>query len=1379
MCRLSAFFGAPICAADLVTRPSRSIITQSFDARERMTGDASTPGYLNGDGFGLGWYSNQMDDPVPCVYRQARPAWNDPNLSSIAEKVYTRVLFAHVRAASPGLDVSEGTCHPFRYGRFLWMHNGGLGNFTKLRRSLLSALGPVAFDYAVTHGSSDTALCFAVFLNQIDDYMAPLPPDSLRNVLETTIAIIHKAITDQNDTSTSLLNFVVSDGETLVASRYVINLNDENAKPASLYYACGNSYQSDGTAPGNFAMMHTDRRPTLAIISSEPLTESRADWVPVPRNFCIVITKSIHILLSPVRSCHTQPSHTSDDRLTRILSNLTIPKTPTDYRISSRARKPERPSRLPDPNSANSSTAFMCPVGAAVRATVTTPCFSVLCCTIMDRFLFSGGNNGLVHVWDMDENRQHCVLETGTNAVLSLLPCQHQRTLVVGTSASSVLLYRLTDRNVFTFSLSVYCEGMGDVLSFALCGNRLFAGFSGASLRCIVDDITANFDQSITHPTNTTQPNPDSKAPLKLNASDVGYEFAPSRQAVENCGFIFALVPCLDGRFLCTGCGDGVLRIWDVAREECVQARNDHSGAILTLAMYEDPSTTMLFSGSRDCSIKIWIWDGDKGFICKRTLRKHKDEIVFLAIADKVLVSGSADGNVCVWCIDSMKLLCQYRDDTLKAGAVSHEYNCLFTATNEGGIHLRDLISIDIDNTCQDKEEVLNEIFDSIPSSVSFESRVPETNLVPKFSFKSANPKLSSAPDARDMSRSGLRRLPMRGTDQPHKNDIMSAGDGADSSLESLNASDDTQDESNDTEKRAIISDAADDSDDTELLLPGVRNEIVIPPPMAAVPNSISESSDDDNGADAAQKSTDAMKALNEDYEANKETIFGDNTLIRSSRISAHAFEKRLMQEVLRQLISFPTVSTSSEHRESCWEGARYIGRFLEGMGASVKYVNTSERGYEGDIFGEIPSKLSTKEARLLALESDSNPVVLGRFASANPDAPTITFYGHYDVMPAFNLKEWNSDPWKMEMRDGYLYGRGATDNKGPITAMIFAVKKLMEKSPNGLDVNVVLVLQGEGEASNNGFKQCILSHKHWFENTQLILTSNSTWIGENRPCLTYGFRGIVELLVTVTGGKRNLHSGVDGGAIVEPMNDLLSAVGTMADGSGSVCIPGFYDDVRPLSAEDRDRIRTVEFDLEEYRDCTGVHRLRAESSVELLESRWRKPSVSVTSIETSNGSGFFSVVPRSVSAKVSIRFVPDQDPKKIEIAVREHLQYEMRRRRSPNNLKVECLNTGDWWVGDANGEEFQIAARAVRSVWGVEPAYVCEGGSMPLFSFLGKTLNAPIVQVPLGQFTDGAHLPNERIRELNLYKGKEVLQHIIAEVAEKGGLSGHHIQST
>lgn len=1329
-----------------------------------MTGDASTPGYLNGDGFGLGWYSTQPNDPIPCVYRQARPAWNDPNLSSIAEKVYTRVLFAHVRAASPGLDVSETTCHPFRHGRYLWMHNGGLGCFNRLRRRILSQLGPVAFDYAVTHGSSDTALCFAIFLDQIEDYMAPLSPDTLRSFLQVTVATIESAVRQENDTTTSLLNFVVSDGETLVASRYVIDITDESAKAASLYYACGNSYQSDGSAPGNYAMMHTDRRPTLAILSSEPLTESRADWVPVPRNSCIVITKSMHILLSPIRAA---PSQSPDDRLARILSNLTIPKTPKDYPVSPRLRRSERNSRPRELTVLSPRNAVICPVGTAVRATVSSPCHAVLCCTIMGHLLCSGGNNGLVHVWDIEENHQHSVLETGSQAVLALLASPDQRTLVVGTSASIVMLYHLVDGKRLDLSLSICCEGMGDVLSLALCGNSLFAGFSDAGLRCVVRDIstcdqTRELDSALTIPNSKT-------TSRYVTFADVGHEFVSHTHIIEHRGFIFALVPCLKGRFLCTGCGDGVLRIWDVALKECVQTRNDHSGAILALAVFEVPQGTMLFSGSRDCSVKVWVWDGNKSFICKRTLRKHKDEVIFLAVGGDKLVSGSADGSICVWCVDTMRLICQYRDHSMKAGALSYEHNSLFTASDEGNIQLRDIVSMETDIFTRDMNKTTTELINSLPSSVSFETQEPRSETTSSISMKNPTPKSDSPCEQTDC----IETCPGWTSKNTHQLDLDDIPEVNCAGLSAVNMFlEGTKNKTynqrdNGSTKDIIISEAAEeDSDDTEVLLPGVRNEVVLPPPMGTVFGNNAGSTDEEIDED---EQNNMCEKANVESTENGTICLGTHLHFQKNMggVSAQTLEKRLMQEVLRKLISYPTVSTSPEYRESCWEGARYLGRFLEGMGASVKYVNTSTRG-PSESRDEIPSKLSTKEARLLALESDSNPVVLARFASANPSASTITFYGHYDVMPAFDSEAWKTGPWEMEMKDGYLYGRGATDNKGPITAMIFAVKKLMEESPNGIGVNIVLVLQGEGEASNNGFKQCLLSHKHWFERTCLILTSNSTWIGEDRPCLTYGFRGIIELLVTVTGGRRNLHSGVDGGAIAEPMNDLISVVGAMVDGSGAVCIPGFYDDVRPLSEEDRERIKNLQFDLQEYKECTGVDRITADCSTELLESRWRKPSVSVTSIETTNVAGFFSVVPRSVSAKISIRFVPDQDPKKIEQAVREHLQYEVRKRRSPNVLKVECLNTGDWWIGDPNGKEFQIAARAVRSVWNVEPACVCEGGSMPLFSFLTETLDAPIVQVPLGQSTDGAHLPNERIRERNLYKGKEVLQHIVAEVAKR-----------
>eukprot|EP00171_Calliarthron_tuberculosum_P014229 IDg14229t1 len=174
-----------------------------------------------------------------------------------------------------------------------------------------------------------------------------------------------------------------------------------------------------------------------------------------------------------------------------------------------------------------------------------------------------------------------------------------------------------------------------------------------------------------------------------------------------------------------------------------------------------------------------------------------------------------------------------------------------------------------------------------------------------------------------------------------------------------------------------------------------------------------------------------------------------------------------------------------------------------------------------------------------------------------------------------------------------------------------------------------------------------------WFQCTTLILTSNSYWLGEERPCITYGMRGVVDLDIRVSGPSRNLHSGVDGGAVFEPVIDLMAAVGTLVDSSGISRVCGFYDNVRPLSKEDTKRLRDVQFDINEYRSATGVPNFISDDPNTLLELRWRRPSLSVTSLETSNSTGLHSVVPREATARISIRYVPDQSATQMEEAVK------------------------------------------------------------------------------------------------------------------------------
>lgn len=1235
------------------------------------------------------------------------------------------------------------------------MHNGCLGSFALLRRRLLAQLNGPAFDFAVTNGSSDTALCFAIFLDHLEDHLTPCTAETLRATLDATIAVIERAVHAEDDHETSLLNFVVSDGHSLVATRYVINRTNPNAKPASLYYASGNSYQPDGSVPGNYAMRHTDRRPTLAIISSEPLTEHRADWVSVPRNFSVVITNSLHILLFPIRAApHEQPDATiprvlvnlaaagMSDRTTAIATSPTPTTnitnttshgstilTPSSRNTLLRSKSIQQGSALDlltKQNSQNSTLAST----STVRAVITVPDRVLLCCTMVHSLLCTGAADGTVHVWDVDDNRHHTTLRSGTHAVLAMLGDDDLEVLIVATSGSVILIYSLSERQEFEQKVVVFCEGMGDVMSLAIVNGSLFAGFSDTGVRCIVKDIEAEVEQTVSSDIVPSVPcNGFADAVGRVvKISDVECRFPSSSQRPSHNGSVFALVSCLQASLLCSGSGDGILRVWDLRSEQCVQERFDHAGAILALVAYEVPQGTLLFSGSRDRSVKVWVWDGESGFVCKRTLRKHKDEVIFLSIAGNKLISGSADGVVCVWCALTLRLLRQYRDGCLKAGAVSVFHDSLFTAS-DGSIQVRDIVSKEKGMKGKHNANVSTNSLSE--AGGSFADIEPNGDM--KFNVAQEGPQNDK---------------PSANNEDLGKNTAIVSGD------ESTGISD-----------GPMVSEVDDeDSDDAELV-PGVTNEVVLAPPMARSMEILG-----DFAGEHANNSTEpgSSSSLLPDATENDSCSSWQGL---TSSANAQTFERRLMQDVLHRFISFPTVSNSEEHRENCWRGARYIARFLEGMGARVKYFNTSVRNKHGEK-DEIPSHFSSKDVKALATASATNPIVLARFASSNPNAQTITLYGHYDVMPAVDLRQWDSNPWALTDVNGYFYGRGSTDNKGPIVAMVFAIKKLLEESKDGLGINIVLILQGEGEAANAGFKECVKSNIHWFDRTSLILTSNSYWLGEDKPCITYGFRGIIELLVSVTGGAKNLHSGVDGGALLEPMNDLITILGTMVDASGVVCIPGFYDDVNDLTEEDKDMLRSVDFNVNEYRKRTGVELFTQTDATELLASRWRRPSVSITAIETSNVSGFFSVVPRKAEAKISIRFVPDQDPSKLEKAIRAHLQFELRKRRSPNELHVTCVNRGDWWLGNPSGKEFQIAARAVRAVWGVEPEYVCEGGSMPLFSFLAKALEAPLVQVPLGQSSDGAHLPNERIRSINLFRGKEVLQRIIKQFAETRGLT-------
>eukprot|EP00741_Cyanophora_paradoxa_P017803 tig00021017_g17195.t1 len=298
MCRFVVYAGLhPLMLADLVVRPSHSITKQSFDSRMLLNRSN-----LNGDGFGIGWYKGpsfaHCFGDSPCVFTSATPAWNSANLRRIAEKISSPLVFAHVRAATPGFPVGETECHPFTYGPFMWMHNGNLAHFPKFKRRIQQSLSDEI--YNAIHGGTDSEHCFATFLNMIEDPLSfrERSVDELRGHVLATIRLLSKwsaeaGAQQPGGCQPSLLNFAVTDGRMVIVTRYATG----GHRPASLYYASGTRFES---ISGDFRVVQADRRQQLVMVASEPLTGDEIDWLPVPINHLLIITPALNVLLYPI-----------------------------------------------------------------------------------------------------------------------------------------------------------------------------------------------------------------------------------------------------------------------------------------------------------------------------------------------------------------------------------------------------------------------------------------------------------------------------------------------------------------------------------------------------------------------------------------------------------------------------------------------------------------------------------------------------------------------------------------------------------------------------------------------------------------------------------------------------------------------------------------------------------------------------------------------------------------------------------------------------------------------------------------------------------------------------------------------------------------------
>ncbi|KAG2340128.1 Zn-dependent exopeptidase [Suillus weaverae] len=426
------------------------------------------------------------------------------------------------------------------------------------------------------------------------------------------------------------------------------------------------------------------------------------------------------------------------------------------------------------------------------------------------------------------------------------------------------------------------------------------------------------------------------------------------------------------------------------------------------------------------------------------------------------------------------------------------------------------------------------------------------------------------------------------------------------------------------------------------------------------------------------------------------------------------------MTYALSKFVSIPSVSSDPSHREDCRQAAIWLKKGLNQLGAQSALLPTHEAG---------------------------SPLVLGTFhgTQGKHPKPRILFYGHYDVISA-PPEGWDTDPFIVSGRNGYLYGRGVTDDKGPIMAVACAAAELLQNRALGVDL--VFLIEGEEETGSAGFIDAIKEHKHLIGNIDAILLSNSTWISEHHPCITYGLRGVVHSTVEITSGVPDLHSGVEGGAAPEPMFDMIRLLATLMDGEGKVAIPDFYNHVR----------HQTEAEKQLYDVLSNV----TQKPGSVLSSRWSEPSLTVHNIDVS-GPRNSTVIPGKVTAKVSLRIVPDQDLETIAQSLTNHLRGSFDKFHSPNQLSVSIDRTADWWLGNLDGPWFKALKAAVHDEWDVEPLLIREGGSIPSIPYLEKEFGCPALHLPLGQSTDQAHLPNERISLNNLSRGKSVIKRFLS----------------
>jgi succinyl-diaminopimelate desuccinylase len=435
-------------------------------------------------------------------------------------------------------------------------------------------------------------------------------------------------------------------------------------------------------------------------------------------------------------------------------------------------------------------------------------------------------------------------------------------------------------------------------------------------------------------------------------------------------------------------------------------------------------------------------------------------------------------------------------------------------------------------------------------------------------------------------------------------------------------------------------------------------------------------------------------------------------------------------------LLRIPSVSADSKHRGDIRRAAEWLVAKFRGLELQCDLVETA-----------------------------GNPIVLAETPRVD-GAPTVLVYGHYDVQLPDPLDEWISPPFEPTLRDGNIYARGATDDKGQMLTHVLSVEAWM-RTAGSLPINVKLLIEGEEEVGSENLDRFIEANRERLA-CDVVVISDTSQFADGVPAITYGLRGIAYYELRLRGPKQDLHSGTFGGAVKNPAVALAEMLSALIDENGRVQIAGFYDDVAELSDDERKQFAALPFDEAAFRRQIGVSATFGEAGFTTLERRWARPTFDVHGLTSGyQGEGAKTVLPARASGKFSFRLVPNQDPKKISAALVARLK-----ELCPAGIEMELidLHGAPGVVVPLDSPFMAAASRAIEHGFGRPPVYIREGGSIPVVSTFKNLLGVDTLLLGWGRDDDNTHSPNEKLNQADFHRGIRASANLWRELAAGKG---------